>query len=293
MLQRKGETIMRWQTSRRSRNVEDRRGRGMPRGPMAAGGGIVLVLILLSVLLGGDPRALLEQVGASVDAPSAGYHVEAPGQEVMADFVSAVLGETEDVWRELFAREGMVYREPRLVLFSGAVESACGFAEAAMGPFYCPADERVYLDMSFFEELSRRFGAPGDFAQAYVIAHEVGHHVQNLLGITERIHAMRDRLSQEEYNQLSVRLELQADFLAGVWAHHAERSRQILEAGDVEEALNAASAIGDDRIQRRTQGYIVPDAFTHGTSTQRVRWFRLGFETGDLSRGDTFGTDAL
>ena len=260
---------------------------------MAAGGGIVLVLILLSVLLGGDPRALLEQVGASVDAPSAGYHVEAPGQEVMADFVSAVLGETEDVWRELFAREGMVYREPRLVLFSGAVESACGFAEAAMGPFYCPADERVYLDMSFFEELSRRFGAPGDFAQAYVIAHEVGHHVQNLLGITERIHAMRDRLSQEEYNQLSVRLELQADFLAGVWAHHAERSRQILEAGDVEEALNAASAIGDDRIQRRTQGYIVPDAFTHGTSTQRVRWFRLGFETGDLSRGDTFGTDAL
>ena len=211
----------------------------------------------------------------------------------MADFVSAVLGETEDVWREIFARSGQAYREPRLVLFSGAVQSACGFAESAMGPFYCPGDQKVYLDMAFFEELSRRFGAPGDFAQAYVIAHEVGHHVQNLLGITDRVHSMRARVSEAEYNQLSVRLELQADFLAGVWAHHAERARQILESGDIEEALNAASAIGDDRIQKRTQGYVVPDAFTHGTSAQRARWFRLGLETGDLSKGDTFETDAL
>jgi len=268
----------------------------MSRGPIAAGGGIVFVILLLVVmLLGGDPAALLDQMGASAEAPmvTTDPGVRSPEDEVMADFVSAVLGETEDVWREIFARSGQTYREPRLVLFSGAVQSACGFAESATGPFYCPGDARVYLDMAFFEDLSRRFGAPGDFAQAYVIAHEVGHHVQNLLGITERVHAMRGRVSDAEYNQLSVRLELQADFLAGVWAHHAQRTRQILEAGDIEEALNAASAIGDDRLQRRMQGYVVPDAFTHGTSAQRVRWFRLGLESGDLSRGDTFGTDVL
>jgi predicted metalloprotease len=267
----------------------------MPRGPMAAGGGFALVVLLLAVLLGGDPLALLEHMGASTDVPmvSAEQGVRSPEEAVMADFVSAVLGETEDVWREVFAQSGEVYREPRLVLFSGAAHSACGFAQSALGPFYCPGDERVYLDVGFFEELSRRFGAPGDFAQAYVIAHEVGHHVQNLLGITNRVHAMQGRLSEAEYNRLSVRLELQADFLAGVWAHHAERSRRILEAGDIEEALNAASAIGDDRLQRQTQGYIVPDAFTHGTSAQRVRWFRLGLETGDLSKGDTFSAETL
>ena len=286
---------MRWQTSRRSQNVEDRRGMGLPRGPMAAGGGLGLILLILILMLGGDPTALLEEVGGTSDAPvlSTEQGAGSPEQDVMADFVSAVLGETEDVWRELFARSGKVYREPRLVLFSGAVQSACGFAQSAMGPFYCPEDQWIYLDITFFDDLSRRFGAPGDFAQAYVIAHEVGHHVQNLLGITERVHAMRERLSEAEYNELSVRLELQADFLAGVWAHHAERARKILESGDIEEALNAASAIGDDRLQRKFQGYIVPDAFTHGTSAQRVRWFRRGLESGDLSKGDTFAAEVL
>jgi len=262
---------------------------------MAAGGGLVLVLLVLTLILGGDPTALLEEMGGTSDAPvlSTEQRVGSPEQEGMADFVSAVLGETEDVWRELFARSGKVYREPRLVLFSGAAQSACGFTQSAMGPFYCPEDERIYLDMAFYDELSRRFGAPGDFAQAYVIAHEVGHHVQNLLGITDRVHAMRERLSEAEYNELSVRLELQADFLAGVWAHHAERARQILESGDIEEALNAASAIGDDRLQRKFQGHVVPDSFTHGTSAQRVRWFRRGLESGDLSRGDTFAAEVL
>jgi predicted metalloprotease len=197
------------------------------------------------------------------------------------------------VWGDLFSRSGSTYRQPKLVLFSNAVQSACGFAESAVGPFYCPGDEKVYLDMAFFRDLSATLDAPGDFAQAYVIAHEVGHHVQNLLGITGKVHGMRGRVSEEEYNRLSVKLELQADFLAGVWAHHAHRSRQILESGDIEEALNAASAIGDDRLQRRMQGYVVPDAFTHGSSDQRVRWFRKGLETGDPSKGDTFGTDQL
>ncbi len=211
----------------------------------------------------------------------------------MKDFVSAVLGETEDVWREVFARNGQTYREPKLVLFSGMVQSACGTAESAVGPFYCPGDEKVYLDMSFFQELNQRLGAPGDFAQAYVIAHEIGHHVQGLLGISGKVEQMRARATEAESNQLSVRLELQADFLAGVWAHYAQERMAVLEPGDLEEALNAASMIGDDRLQRRSQGYVVPDVFTHGTSEQRVRWFRRGYESGDLSRGDTFGTESL
>jgi predicted metalloprotease len=211
----------------------------------------------------------------------------------MKDFVAAVLGETEDVWRDVFARNGKVYREPKLVLFRGMAQSACGTAESAVGPFYCPGDEKVYLDMSFFRDLSQSIGAPGDFAQAYVIAHEIGHHVQDLLGINARVAAMQRRLGEDRANELSVRLELQADFLAGVWAHHAQERMSILEAGDLEEALNAASSIGDDRLQRRSQGYVVPDAFTHGTSEQRMRWFRLGYETGDIARGDTFAAENL
>jgi predicted metalloprotease len=210
-----------------------------------------------------------------------------------ADFVSAVLGETEDVWSEIFSQRGQTYQRPHLVLFSGEARSACGLADAATGPFYCPGDQKVYLDMSFFQELEQRFGSSGDFARAYVIAHEIGHHVQNQLGIMAKVDRLRDRLSESEYRKVSVRLELQADFFAGVWAHHAEKSRHILEEGDVAEALNAASAIGDDRIQKQTQGYVVPDAFTHGTSEQRVRWFTKGLKTGDLQQGDTFNADQL
>lgn len=286
---------MRWQTSRRSDNVEDRRGSSIPRGP-AIGGGAAIIILLIGLLLGADPAALLETIGgAGIDqtAVSTGDQFVSPADEQAADFVAAVLGETEDVWREVFRRHGRVYEEPRLVLFSGSVQSACGFASAASGPFYCPGDRKVYIDLAFFRDLDYRFGAPGDFAQAYVIAHEVGHHVQNLLGTMDRMQAMRGRVSESEYNQLSVRLELQADFYAGIWAHHAERARQILEPGDIEEALNAATAIGDDRLQRRSQGYVVPDAFTHGTSAQRVRWFKRGFESGDIRQGDTFAADDL
>ena len=284
---------MRWQTSRRSENVEDQRRQGIPRGP-AIGGGLAIIILLVGLLLGGDPAALLETIGGSTtqqSIPTSEQGQMSPADETARDFVAAVLGETEDVWRQLFARNGGTYQEPRLVLFSGSTESACGYASAATGPFYCSADQRVYLDMEFFRELENRFGAPGDFAQAYVISHEIGHHVQNLLGIMDKVNAMRERASERDANQLSVRLELQADFFAGVWAHHADRTRNVLEPGDIEEALNAATAIGDDRIQKRTQGYVVPDAFTHGTSEQRMRWFRRGYETGDMRQGDTFAPD--
>jgi predicted metalloprotease len=204
-----------------------------------------------------------------------------------------VLAETEDVWNTELQKRGVQYREPHLVLFTDRVESACGLASAAVGPFYCPEDEKVYLDLGFFDMLHERFGAPGDFAQAYVIAHEVGHHVQKLLGIADQVHAMRDRVSETEYNQLSVRLELQADFFAGVWARHTQQMKQVLEEGDLEEALRAATAIGDDKLQKESQGYVVPDSFTHGTSEQRVRWFKRGYETGDMSQGDTFSTERL
>lgn len=284
---------MRLDDLRRSGNIEDRRGMGGR--PLALGGGGLIVVLLLAWLFGADPTTLLETVGGgqgttTATSPSGTGN---PAEEKARDFVAAVLGTTEDVWRQEFQKRGATYREPKLVLFSDYVESACGNAQAAMGPFYCPGDERVYLDMSFFRELSQSLGAGGDFAQAYVIAHEVGHHVQNLLGISEKIQAMRARVSEQEYNQLSVRMELQADFFAGVWARHAEEAKKFLEQGDIEEALNAASMIGDDRLQRRSQGYVVPDAFTHGTSEQRVRWFRRGFETGDMSQGDTFSATAL
>lgn len=281
---------MQWQGRRTSSNVEDRRGIG---GMPVIGGGIgLIVVIVISLLTGMDPRALLQN-GSPGGVGGAG-NVEqnsAPGAaptDARAQFVSVVLGDTEDVWNSLFQKLGRRYEEPRLVLFSGATQSACGNASASVGPFYCPGDHKLYIDLSFYDELQRRFGAPGDFAQAYVIAHEVGHHVQNLLGITEKLDAMRGRVSKEEYNRMSVRLELQADFLAGVWAHHAQSSKHVMEAGDLEEALRAATAIGDDNIQKQTRGYVVPDSFTHGTSAQRVRWFRRGFETGDINQGDTF-----
>ena len=287
---------MRWQTGRRSSNVEDRRGLS-GRGMAGLGGGGLLVLLLLAVVTGTNPLDLLQQAGpiAEMAGPSVSVAPEqfSAEEQRLADFSSVVLADTEDVWRELFAAMGETYREPKLVLFTGAVQSACGFAQAAVGPFYCSGDEKVYLDLGFFDELRARHGAPGDFAQAYVIAHEVGHHVQRLLGIMDRFDDARRRAGKAEANELTVRLELQADFLAGVWAHHAQRARQILEEGDLEEALNAASQIGDDRLQMEAQGYVVPDAFTHGTSQQRARWFRLGFQTGDLSRGDTFAVDVL
>lgn len=279
---------MRWSGGRRSDNVEDRRGIRVSRG-MVGGGIGTLILVLVSLYLGVDPRILLEQT-PTVSVPPTGTSREArPAEEDrLAEFVSVVLADTEDTWSDLFRRGGSTYREPRLVLFTDAVESACGFAESAVGPFYCPADQTVYIDLGFYRELKDRFEAPGDFAQAYVIAHEVGHHVQNLMGISEQVQNARARVSQVEGNRLSVRLELQADCLAGVWAHHANKARDILEAGDVEEALGAASAIGDDRLQKRARGFVVPDTFTHGTAEQRVHWFRIGIESGDIDQCNTF-----
>jgi uncharacterized protein len=287
---------MRWRDGRESDNVEDRRGMSIPRGAKIGGlGGLGLVaVVLIGMFLGIDPTVLLQGV-PDIQTPS--VSVQPSGRPGVNDdqrkFVSVVLAETEDVWQEAFRKRGWTYQAPTLVLFSSAVESACGMAGSAVGPFYCPSDHKVYLDLSFFEELRTRFGASGDFAQAYVIAHEVGHHVQTLLGISQKVNELQARVSSSERNKLSVRMELQADCLAGVWARQADQSRQILEAGDIEEGLNAASAIGDDRIQRRTQGYVVPDGFTHGSSAQRVRWFKLGFESGNLQSCDTFNADRL
>lgn len=284
---------MRWEDGRRSDNIEDRRGMRISRGKM--GGGIgTLILVLVALYFGVDPSILFEQVPMGVD-PTVETRTapRSPEEDQLAEFVSVVLADTEDTWNELFRAGGASYVPPRLVLFTGAVNSACGFAQAAMGPFYCPADGKVYIDLSFYQDLKNRIGAPGDFAQAYVIAHEVGHHVQNLQGISEKVYTARRRMSEAQANQLSVRQELQADCYAGVWAHHAHRARQVLEEGDIEEALNAASAIGDDRLQRQTQGRVVPDSFTHGTSAQRVRWFRKGLETGDINQCNTFAAERL
>jgi predicted metalloprotease len=279
---------MRWRGRRESTNIEDRR--SVTPGRAAAGGGAVIILIAIATyLLGGDPRQVLQllQNNPPAGAPQ-GAAVADPAQEELKHFVGVVLADTEDVWREQFRKMGKTYREPKLVLFTGKVESACGAADDAVGPFYCPGDETVYLDLDFFNELKTRFRAPGEFAQAYVVAHEVGHHVQKLLGTSDRVNRERRRLSKTEFNRLSVRLELQADFLAGFWAYHAQKSKNILDPGDLEAALRAANAIGDDRLQKQARGYVVPDSFTHGTSAQRIRWFRRGFETGDLSQGDTF-----
>jgi predicted metalloprotease len=281
---------MRWTMGRRSGNVEDRRGVGVP---LVAGGGLgTIALLLLALFFGFDPGAVL-QTEPSAPGPETNVPAASPGQDELRDFVSVVLADTEDTWRELFRRMNREYRDPTLVLFNGSVDSACGMAGAAVGPFYCPDDHKLYLDFSFFRALRDRFGAPGDFAQAYVIAHEVGHHVQTLLGISDRVAGTRRQLDRRDANALAVRQELQADCLAGVWAHHADASRQILEEGDLEEALGAASAIGDDRLQRQSQGRVVPESFTHGTSAQRVSWFRRGFDSGEVGRCDTFSTREL
>jgi predicted metalloprotease len=281
---------MDWEKGRRSRNVEDRRGTRVSA-PIAVGGGIGTILIALVVtLLGGDPSVIFDMAESPNNSPTTQVPQTgtSPTQDTMTDFVSVVLADTEDTWHEIFQENGGTYREPQLVIYSDAVESACGYARSAVGPFYCPQDGKVYIDLSFYRDLKERHNAPGDFAQAYVIAHEVGHHVQNLLGISDKVNSLQNQVSEVEANQLSVRLELQADCFAGVWANRAERSRKILEQGDVEEALNAASSIGDDRLQREARGYIVPESFTHGSSAQRVRWFRQGIETGDLEQCNTF-----
>jgi len=271
---------MRWRGRQGSGNVSDRRGMG---GKLAIGGGLGgIVVLILSLLMGGNPLETINVGGQQNYTPSA-------EEDRQAEFVSVVLKDTEDVWNALFEQQfNSDYQEPMLVLFSQSDQSGCGFASAATGPFYCPLDNSVYIDLSFADQLAQQFGATGDFALAYVVAHEVGHHVQNLLGTSGKIHEARRRMSEVEGNKLSVALELQADFYAGVWAHHAQQMKQILEPGDIEEALGAANAIGDDRLQKQSQGHVVPDAFTHGTSEQRMYWFKKGFETGDFTQGDTF-----
>lgn len=281
---------MRWRGERESSNVEDKRGLSS-KGVIGGGiGGIVIILVVL--LLGGDPTSLLQNIQTDQQTTTSNYSETAEEKE-LAQFVSVVLAETEDIWHKIFSDLGENYREPKLVLFTGSVQSACGTAGASTGPFYCAGDEKLYIDLSFFNELQNRFKAPGDFAMAYVVAHEVGHHIQKLLGTMDKMEKLRSRLSEEEYNKYSVRLELQADFYAGVWAHYTDKMKGLLEEGDLEEALNAASAVGDDRIQKQVQGYIVPDSFTHGTSEQRKRWFYKGYTTGDIRQGDTFSTDNL
>lgn len=286
---------MRWRGGRRSKNIEDRR--GQRAGGKLLGGGIgTIVLVLVAMYFGVDPTFLIEGMqstggGASLSGkqPTA----EELKNDPLADMIAVVMADTEDVWKEIFRQQGQSYREPTLVLFTGATRSACGMGQSAMGPFYCPADQKAYIDLSFYDDMRKRFKAPGDFAQAYVLAHEVGHHVQNLLGISAQVRRLQQGRSKAEANELSVRLELQADCLAGVWANRADRARNILERGDVEEALNAASAIGDDRLQRQTQGRVVPESFTHGTSEQRQRWFRAGLSSGDADGCDTFSARRL
>lgn len=281
---------MLWKNRRVSTNVEDRRGLTAKQGLM--GGGIgTIVLVLVVYFLGGDPSQFLSTL--QVENPTGtSWYVPTEQENELAQFVSVVLAETEDVWTELFRKQGRSYEFPKLVLFTGSVQSACGYAGSATGPFYCPGDRKVYIDLSFYNELQERFQAPGDFAMAYVIAHEVGHHVQTLLGINDKVMSLRSKLSEDEFNKQLVRLELQADYLSGVWAHYANRMN-LLEQGDLDEALNAASAVGDDRIQKAAQGYVVPDSFTHGTSEQRTRWFYKGFTAGNLDGGDTFNAAHL
>jgi hypothetical protein len=283
---------MRWDRSRESDNVEDRRGEdgggGMRLGGRSIGLGTVVIAVI-AMLLGVAPRTALNLV-AGLNSPAAQQQSTPPppANDKAASFVRHVLGDTEDTWRTIFAQSKRTYEDPRLVLYSGSTPTACGMGESATGPFYCPGDHKVYLDLAFFQELSNRFGAPGDFAQAYVIAHEVGHHVQNLLGISAQVDAERRRSNEVHANQLSVKLELQADCFAGIWAHNADQARQLLEAGDIDEGLNAATAIGDDRLQQKARGQAVPDSFTHGSSAQRVRWFKRGIESGNPGNCNTF-----
>ncbi|HET9744696.1 MAG TPA: neutral zinc metallopeptidase [Chitinophagaceae bacterium] len=279
---------MRWIGGRASTNVDDRR--GISGGGLAVGGGIIgVIVVVLRLLLGGGGEDVPLQIPGQTTEMTA---EEKAADDQRAQFVKVVLGYTEDVWNELFAEQGSNYKEPVLVLFRGSVQSACGFASAASGPFYCPGDEQLYIDLSFYQELEERFQAPGDFSMAYVIAHEVGHHIQRLLGTTDKMARLRQQVSETEYNKYSVMLELQADFLAGVFAHHAQR-KNLLDPGDIDEALNAANAIGDDMLQKRSQGYIVPESFTHGTSQQRISWFRKGYMSGDIRQGNTFEDPSL
>jgi uncharacterized protein len=299
---------MRWQGDRESSNVEDDRGQGydeagMPGGgfqiPLGGGGkggiGIVGFLILLALMLffGVDPSVLFQNAQGPSGQQTVQTQSTSPQDDEQKKFVSVVLADTEDVWTDIFKQHGMTYRDPHLVLYTGQIPSACGLGQAAMGPFYCPNDEKIYLDLSFFQELKNRFQAPGDFAEAYVIAHEVGHHVQKLLGTLGKVEQSQQAMGQTQANALQVRVELQADCFAGIWANHAQAMKNILEPGDIESALNAASAIGDDRLQKETQGYVVPDSFTHGTSAMRVRWFRKGFEGGKIADCDTFDASSL
>ena len=305
---------MRWRGRRGSDNIEDRRGMSAPRGGGFGGGGGMLNLLpmvfklfgfkggMLAVLAIGGYALLSGNLGGMLGGGGGGEQLtgeqvqpvqQSAEEKELVDFVSVVLADTEETWHTLFQERGGRYKEPRLVLFRKAVSSACGLGQAAMGPFYCPADQKVYIDLSFYSDLKTRFKAPGDFAQAYVIAHEVGHHVQTLLGISEKVREAKQGLSKVEQNRLTVRQELQADCLAGIWAHHADRSRQLLESGDVEEGLGAASAIGDDRLQKQSQGYVTPDAFTHGSSAQRVKWFKIGLGSGDMNVCDTFSAKTL
>jgi uncharacterized protein len=285
---------MRWRNPRRSGNIEDRRGMRVPMKAVGGGIGGLILLIITLLLSGGDPGTIFnDNTNIGVNTPGSSYYEGttpiSQEERELADFVSIVLADTEDTWNEIFAAENLDYREPTLVLFSGAVESACGFAQAAVGPFYCPLDEKVYIDLSFYRDLRDSFGAPGDFAQAYVIAHEIGHHVQNQIGIMEQVQTAQQQVSsQADVNRLSVMLELQADCSSGVWAYNADRTRDILEQGDIEEGLNAASSIGDDRLQMEFQGQVTPDSFTHGSSGQRVSWFERGLESGDVNSCNTF-----
>lgn len=273
---------MKWRGRRQSSNI------GRAGGGIAAGGGIIgIIIYVIYMFMGGDGA----QVNMGGQQPMTQEEIAA--DDTLSQFVAVVLAETEDIWHEQFAKHGATYSEPQLILFTGAVQSACGHAGSASGPFYCPADQKIYIDLSFYSELRNRFGAPGDFAMAYVVAHEVGHHVQHLMGTTEKMAQLRQQVSEGEYNKYSVMLELQADFYAGVWAHYAHRSKNILDEGDIQEALNAANAIGDDNLQRQSQGHVVPESFTHGTSQQRMYWFKKGFETGDLRQGNTFSDPSL
>ena len=287
---------MRWQNSERSDNVDDRRGQTMKR----IGGGIGIGAILIAIFtlfMGGDPQQVIQDLQTRGSQNQTQTQNQPRGErpdDALAEFVSVVLNETEDVWNKLFPEQlGKRYQEPILVLYDNTTTSACGYAQSATGPFYCPGDQKLYIDLSFYNDLKNRFGASGDFAMAYIVAHEVAHHVQYLLGITQQVEQQRRRSSTAQSNQLSVRLELQADFLAGVWAHHGHKMKGFIEEGDLEEAIAAAAAVGDDRIQMKSRGYVVPDAFTHGTSEQRVRWFKKGLLSGDLSAGDTFATNDL
>ncbi len=290
---------MRQDDERESDNIEDRRGMRMGgRGFSFPGGGLgIAAAAVVALLLGIDPRLVLTTVGQlsgmAQQQQASGPVQSNPQDDKTKKFMSVVLASTEDIWRQVFQQSGSRYQDPKLVLYSGAVQSACGFGQAAMGPFYCPGDQKLYLDMSFFNDLANRHNAPGDFAQAYVVAHEVGHHVQNLMGIADQVTAMQQRGGREQGNQLQVRMELQADCFAGVWANHANQMRHILEPGDLEEAMSAASGVGDDRLQQQAQGYVVPESFTHGSSEQRMRWFTIGFKSGSPQQCDTFKAASL